>query len=622
MESELKDKIEEIIEDLNTMSEVNSGFQRIDFQKMDPVAKLMFVAMVDEMLKIEDNIKNLEDRIIERYCSNLVAGRYLNCQQNEWIHANLVPGKEVDAKPAIALVCPTIQSGMNAMPEKIETLFKFSYKKINYIPLFESLVIPHTELVYPRKIAKQNWTDFKHKEKNSNILWVGIKTEAEIDSLYGLNMLIKGTHGVHPEHIYVGENEPELHKVSKHNVEINNLGLSFATFSEMEYINMLPPFKTRQYSNMLFSLMENWKEAMLNMEDAVWLFVTDKKRDEDSFKNNNFPQSMLDWMESNSLNYINPNAIWLRIDFPEGYVVPDNCEIQLNVIPVVNIELKSLTLTEDAPIAKLPDNGDPFFLGVLEPCNNFVIRDFDANCYNSGDLYRDVRNLYHRFFDDYFAFAEFNDIRDESTLIRLREVIKEIKKATTEKPHKESGIYVTKTWIEDNDNDYCNTADVDVDYLVTQGEKGNSPKKGDKMENREKPIFEKDVKVVVSAMGGADKASDKKDMNKELGRELLRYYSLTGDRLYTKMDIDAFLRKEIIALFGKEESKRISFEIGIHGAGGPNRLQRGLYIDISFKDKKKYNKAQEVAFDKVIRQRIENKSCIAMPIIITLINKE
>ena len=71
------------------------------------------------------------------------------------------------------------------------------------------------------------------------------------------------------------------------------------------------------------------------------------------------------------------------------------------------------------------------------------------------------------------------------------------------------------------------------------------------MENKKLPAIEKDMVVMVSGMGGADKASvDDK-------YELLRYYSLTNDRLYTKKDIEAFLRKEIIAEFGKEEFKRI-----------------------------------------------------------------
>ena len=88
------------------------------------------------------------------------------------------------------------------------------------------------------------------------------------------------------------------------------------------------------------------------------------------------------------------------------------------------------------------------------------------------------------------------------------------------------------------------------------------------------------------------------------------------------MDIDAFLRKEIMARFGKDEFKRIFIKISVEGAGGPSQLQRGLYIDIEFKDTKNYDKAVSISFEKQMRQKIENKSCIAMPIFINLRNLE
>ena len=117
-------------------------------------------------------------------------------------------------------------------------------------------------------------------------------------------------------------------------------------------------------------------------------------------------------------------------------------------------------------------------------------------------------------------------------------------------------------------------------------------------------------------MAGADKASADERY------ELLRYYSLTNDRLYTKMDIDAFLRKEIIAKFGKNEFKRIYIKIAVEGIEGVTSLQRGLYIDIEFKDNKNYQKAINDSFDKIMKQKIEGKSCIAMPIKIQLVNIE
>ena len=134
------------------------------------------------------------------------------------------------------------------------------------------------------------------------------------------------------------------------------------------------------------------------------------------------------------------------------------------------------------------------------------------------------------------------------------------------------------------------------------------------MENRKQPSLEQKVSILVAATGGADKATADERY------ELLRYYALTGDRLYTRMDIDAYLRKEILAEFGKDEFKRIFIKISIEGTGNDKKLQRGLYIDIEFKDRKNYEQARAIAFDRLMQQRIKNKSCIAMPIIVTLTN--
>jgi hypothetical protein len=132
------------------------------------------------------------------------------------------------------------------------------------------------------------------------------------------------------------------------------------------------------------------------------------------------------------------------------------------------------------------------------------------------------------------------------------------------------------------------------------------------MECKGMPALEQEALVLVSAMGGTDKATADERY------EQLRYYSLTNDRLYTRMDIDAFLRKELINEFGREEFRRIIVDMRIEGAAGGSQLQRGLYIMIEFKDHKNYDHAEDIALDRMLEQRIRNRSCIAMPIIITL----
>jgi hypothetical protein len=225
-----------------------------------------------------------------------------------------------------------------------------------------------------------------------------------------------------------------------------------------------------------------------------------------------------------------------------------------------------------------------------------------------------VRNLYNRFIDDYYAFIEYNGIKDGEVLKTLRETINLLGKSVGQQNEKfkfDSGTFVMK-----NMNQYPPTSSTKVSYITTQGRIGNTPREGQFMDNRRLPALEQKVPIVVSGMGGMDKASADERY------EQLRYYSLTNDRLYTRMDVDAFLRKEIMAEFGKEEFRRIFIKTSIGGAAGSDYVHRGLYVDIEFKDKKNYLHADEMSFDNLMRQKIINKSCIAMPIIVTLKNLE
>lgn len=332
------------------------------------------------------------------------------------------------------------------------------------------------------------------------------------------------------------------------------------------------------------------------------------------------------------LDSFNENTLWLQIEYPENYVVPENCSVVLNALPIVNISVNTLTLTQSSPIAKLQKQEDSFFVQVLETSNSthkqgfgmntedIVIRDFDAACYNNGDLYRDVRNLYNRFVEDYYAFIEYNGLKDGEDIKRLKELINKIGKSVGSQNPKykfDSGTYVMK-----NINQYTPTLSTKVSYITTQGELGNSLQvfpegdKDHKLECKKLPVIAQSVPIVVGAMGGRDKS------DADSRYEQIRYYSLTNDRLYTKMDIEAYVRKELVAIYGKEEFKRIFIKTSIEGVSGERNVQRGLYIDVEFKDKKNYVKAIERSLEERLQQKICNKSCISMPITITLKNLE
>ena len=592
MDIDIERRVNEVVEQLRTIS-----IDGIDFGQMDPIAKMMLIALINEVQKIQDYVDGASQRIVERFCSDFI------------------PYENVNAVPAIVLLNPTFKpkkdTGIITIGSDASFTYKESNKKLslNYIPLFCTSLIPYSDLyvLTPKRMSYSQGSRIINMDKN-NCLWVGITTKAEIESIQGVSLFITGTNRMRPEHVFVGVEDREL---------------DISTMQEIENIEMAEPFDAQQSSGMFFSLINVWKENLLNMEDSTLIYITDTIKDRDLFKPRAYPRLFQQWLEDEALDCFESNTLWLRLEFPEGYIVPDTCLVTINVLPVVNVDVNSLTLTQASPIAKLQKQEESFFIKILETSSSshkqgfnmtteeIIVRDFDASCYHNGNLYRDVRNLYNRFIDDYYAFIEYNGIKDGEVLKQLRETINRLGKSVGEKNAKfkfDSGTYVMK-----NMNQFPFTTSTKVSYLTTQGKVGNTPQRGDPMENKKVPAIEK-VVVVNPAMGGADK------ITADERYEQLRYYALTNDRLYTKMDIEAFLRKEIMAEFGKDEFKRIFVKINIEGAGGHTSLQRGMYIDIEFKDKKNYETAVQGSFDKLMKQKIQGKSCICMPIIVELKN--
>ena len=591
MDVELQKRVNEAVHALGQLSS-----QPIDFNQMDSVTKMMLVALVSESLKVQEYTDSAVERIVERFCTDFI------------------PRQKVEATPAVCLLQlqAKAESGMTTVSGGTE----FSYKSpdgkgsLNYIPLFNTAMLPHKgifQLNYRTMSLGENAMDIELDKNNPNQLWLGIRTNAEVNSMKGLSILIRGTEGIQPEHITVANSNHEL---------------EFSSMHSMENIEMAEPFDAQQSSSEFFSLIDNWKDSLLNITDGCLLYITDTKVDRDLFKPRQFPKIFQQWLESEVLDLFDPSTIWLRLDFPEGYVVPDDVMVELNVLHVTNIDINSLMLTQAQPVAKLESQEGAFFLRILETSTTahnqgfnmngeeILIRDFDARCYNNGDLYRDVRNLYNRFIDDYYAFIEYNGIKDGEVLKNLRETINRVGKSVgmqNDTFKYDSGTFVMKTM-----NQMQSTSSTKVTYITTMGRIGNAPRAGEKMECKGMPALEQEALVLVSAMGGTDKATADERY------EQLRYYSLTNDRLYTRMDIDAFLRKELINEFGREEFRRIIVNMRIEGAGGGSQLQRGLYIMIELKDHKNYDHAEDIALDRLLEQRIRNRSCIAMPIIVTL----
>ena len=205
MDIDVERRVNEAIRQLRELS-----IQDIDFNQMDPVAKMMLIALINECQKIQDYIDGTTQKIVDRFCTDFI------------------PREKIEAIPAIALVNPTFKPKKETGMVSVGTGASFSYKTfnsklpINYIPLFTTSLVPYTDLyvLTPNRLSYGKGSRAICMDRK-NCVWVGITTKAEIECLQGLSFLVTGTNRLLPEHIYVG---------------VDNRELDFSTMNEMENI--------------------------------------------------------------------------------------------------------------------------------------------------------------------------------------------------------------------------------------------------------------------------------------------------------------------------------------------------------------------------------------------------
>lgn len=581
----------------SNIDELITCFKESGANLNDPVAKLMVTTLIHQAQKIKDEIAGLPDKVAARLAEYFI------------------PKNKIDASPALCLLQTTIKSkkGMGIHTLADGTFFSFkddNKTSLSFYPLFRNCILPivatHT-LTNKALVSKGIRSDLSLNYKGK--VWIGLEMPVDIESLEKVSFYIKNNDGLMPDKIIVGNEMIEL---------------SFTGANNLSDIPMMEPFDSQQVTPSSIEVFSNIRRELSEMEQGRLIYITDTLKDRDVYKYKAYPKSFQQYLESADLDKFENNTLWILFDFGNDYDVPDNIEIIPNVIPCVNVALNSVTLTQTSPIAKLTKGDGSFFLNIVETSlpsqkqgfstvgEDVVIRDFDVNCYNKDVLHRDVRNLYNRFIEDYHAFVDYHSLKDGELIRALRELVNKIGKSVLS-ANDVKNLFDEGTYVMRSVGLIGKSTSIKVSYLTTNGKLGNAPKEGMVMENKSDAALEKDIVVISSSKGGVDKASA------DQRYEMLRYYTLTSDRLFTKMDIDAFLRLQLLKEFGKDEVKRISYDIQIEGAAGFDKLVRGLYVNIKFKDEKNYRKAISSSLGRKFHQMIIDRSCISMPVIINLI---
>ena len=129
MDIELQKRINDVIAHLQSMMS-----EPIDYQLMDPITKMMLVALLYETQKIRDFIDDFDQRLVNRFCEDFI------------------PMQQIEAMSALAVVSPLFKKNKNSDSVQVNSGVCFTYKdkvskaNINYLPLFKNTLIPYDDI--------------------------------------------------------------------------------------------------------------------------------------------------------------------------------------------------------------------------------------------------------------------------------------------------------------------------------------------------------------------------------------------------------------------------------------------------------------------------------------------
>ena len=563
MDASVRKKVDEIMLQLD-----NEG---LSISMVDPIARMMLVALAHEAVVIERKIDSSVERLSERFVNKVLINNGLSAQ------------------PAISLL--KIGNGKEYTSYSIDETAAFTHKasKCNYRPLLPTRIVPGSliayyangKLYFPYEgaVAPQHG-DIVHKGE----LWIAYEAAGEPETISDLTIAVN-------------------HPLPKNII---------ASIGKRKF-GICPLAETDLYSlcNDLM-LTEYWKRNLIF--HRLWLYrFTDEGRDI-PLVSTTMPEWLYDMYEAETLSRLtSKRLLWIKVTSNQPFNMPDDSHIEFNCVPVANFDINTVKLSYTEPIKSLdnPKNGSQFYSLVPEEetASEFIIRDFDVEQYDNSRIADDIQNLYRHYVDDYFAFIDNNSLTDGVVLRNLRMSMLHVTDALSEvqrnaKPY--SGTYMIR-------RPNNNNLPIAVSYITTQGMRGNALKAGEKLSSSLAATGE--VISMIDAQCGRDKITGR------IGkRELARLVANSDYRIYSEIDLIQFCKVELIRALGDDALKYCEISISHTTIPVEHHIEKVSILTVNVISEQIFKVAESINLTTYLETIIQLKSAFTRQIIVKLIN--
>lgn len=537
------------------------GYQdsEMDEKAFDPIVGLLIGACATEFGKLQQEMGNSRQRILDQLASTLTPDVLTTpAPAHAVLHARAIEPETI--------LLPVHQVYHKKKFGKEEKEIYFSpaapYRVINgavrYVAAAGKVLkvdnMPFREAVVESDTYKRNWP--------SPTLWLGLEIHPEIASLNGATFFFNWKNEPRLRSFlrqlpycrwFVGEHELTIEKgIPEHHLpgQRDNVPPFEAEFS--------PAWRMKRRAN------EYYHEHFITITGSKDLSLENSKRP--------YPEAFERYFLLEDLMALSDKLLWVRVEFPE-YFPQDalvSTECQLNCVPVLNKRFHEETYRLQEQVNILPLVCDDYFFDVhrvyneqenefnahplanlrnLEP-GTYTLRARDAGKMDGRAASRHLHHLIDMLRDESAAFAAFDLNYLDAKIKKLNQEITDLEQHVREGGQQREELpYLVVKPPKNGRNQ-----NVKVEFWSTIGERANGISSGTKLDMYATRGFDRDsIQLMTTTTGGTNRKSAS-DAFYEFKKSLT-----TRDRVVSKEDIKTFC----FATFG-ERLERVSIQKGAH----------------------------------------------------------
>lgn len=494
---ETKQRADELLRNAIEIWQKSDQSDLLEGLEKDPVFSLLITALAYQANETESELEQYKEDVLNDFARMFT------------------PYEENHAIPATAVVETSLSSNLSEMVMDASQVFKLKDSEVEFIPLLHTRIL-NTSISSVVRLDGKRWK-------------VSLACKSPITDLSGFCFAIKDK--------------------------------NFRDFTVTVNGQVLPVIKPWNLSSLpltscfdIDAVVYNNSQVFMASSLSMDLFVSQNVR---LYCIQNHPTAKIQSGETDSLNMI------FEFRGVSDEFLFDKDSLSLNTVLLVNAEMQNVTLSSAEPIARVagytPQMADKTiyarqFLHILRPSEDQIYGDFPvevrrvaADRFNQGSLVKLLNNLINKYYSDYYAFQDIQDVTSDKLISILTDILSRLLAAAKHNNARSvPGVYLM---LRPSRNTFNQQVSLDVPYVTTLGAAINELLNDNSTFIPPSGLEAESTRQIASPMPGIDEIHDAKS-----DALLRRYIMLTHDRLVTPADIKLFCYHELQLRYGIERN--------------------------------------------------------------------